>query len=359
MSANLLINNQMGGGTTRSSNLELYRIVCMLLILAHHYACAYFAADGPVVANPKSANSLFLMWFGMWGKTGINCFLMITGYYMCKSKITLRKFLKLILEIYFYAIIIFLAFALAGKETITPMRIIKLVMPVWSFETNFTSCFIGFWLTIPFLNILVNNMTKKQHQMLLVLLLTMYTILGSVPGFNVAVNYVTWFGIIYFIASYIRLYPNPIFENRRLWGWVTLVVFILTSISIVSMQYLFNAGPFFVSDSNKILAVAVAISSFLWFKNLEVSTSKLINWIGGSTFGVLLIHANSEAMRDFLWKDIVDCVGHYSLSLGRLAGYSVIVVVTIFAACIIIDRLRIKLIEEPFFRWFDRKYARN
>lgn len=80
----------------RSSNLELYRIICMLMIVAHHYVAnsGLTGASGPMVAAPTAANSLYLALLGAWGKTGINCFLMITGYYMCTSKITLRKFVK-------------------------------------------------------------------------------------------------------------------------------------------------------------------------------------------------------------------------------------------------------------------------
>lgn len=58
----------------------------------------------------------------------------------------------------------------------------------------------------------------------------------------------------------------------------------------------------FVSDSNTVLALAISICSFMCFKNLKIGYSKLINTIGGSTFGVLLIHANSDVMREWLWK---------------------------------------------------------
>ena len=195
------------GGQKRSSNFELYRIICMLMIVAHHFVVnsGLSSGEGPMNTFPTAANTLFLWLFGMWGKTGINCFLLITGYFMCKSTISLKKFIKLLLWIYFYKIIIFCIFFATGYETLSVQRIVKLVMPVWGFNTNFTSCFIGFWLTIPFWNILIRHLTKVQHQLLLLLLLGMYTILGSVPSFGVAINYVTWFGVIYLIASYIRL----------------------------------------------------------------------------------------------------------------------------------------------------------
>lgn len=82
--------------TPRNSNLELYRIIVMMLIVAHHYVVNSGLMD-ELVKDPLSSKSLFFYIFGMWGKTGINCFVMITGYFMCKSHITIRKFLYITL----------------------------------------------------------------------------------------------------------------------------------------------------------------------------------------------------------------------------------------------------------------------
>lgn len=345
----------------RKSNLELYRIVCMLMIVAHHYVLnsGLLSEDGPLIVDKISDNSLFLILFGAWGKTGINCFLMITGYFMCTSKITFRKFLKLMGQIYLYRWILFAVFYIAGYEVLSVVRIVKLAMPVWDFSDNFTSCFIGFWLTIPFLNILIQNISKRQHEMLLVLMLVMYTLLGSIPMFDVTFNYVTWFGIIYIIASYIRLYPNPVFENRRLWGALTIGSLFIAAASIIAMQMLFGKGVyFFVSDSNRLMAVVVAVCSFLWFKNIDIRNSKLINSVGAATFGVFLIHTNSDAMRTWLWKDTVNVVGHYSsMSICELAMYSICVVLVIFVVCNIVDQLRIVTLEKYFFHWYDKEMA--
>ena len=100
----------------RDSNLELYRIIVMLLIVAHHYV-VNSGLINVMEQNPFTERSIFFYLFGAWGKTGINCFLLITGYFMCQSKITWRKFLKLILEIEFYKITIYLIFVLSGYET--------------------------------------------------------------------------------------------------------------------------------------------------------------------------------------------------------------------------------------------------
>lgn len=336
----------------------------MLMIVAHHYVvCSGLtSSDVFLESTPTSANSLFMAVFGAWGKTGINCFLMITGYFMCTSKITLRKFIKLMAQIYFYKLLFYLLFFLTGYETFSLMRTVKLLMPTWGFTDNFTGCFIGFWLTIPFLNVLVQNMTKRQHELLLLLLMVMYTFLGSIPTFNVAFNYVTWFGIIYFIASYIRLYPRPLFERRSLWGWLTFASVWLAVTSLVVFHLLLGGtglrfSYFFLSDSNKILAVTVAVCSFLWFKNMKIKYSKVINAFGAATFGVLLIHAGSHAMLVWLWKDTVDVIGHFSLPIYNLIGYSIGVVIAIFIVCNLIDQIRIATVEKWFFKWYDQKIA--
>lgn len=59
----------------------------MLLIVAHHYVVNSGLLD-VMNQNILSANTTFYSLFGAWGKMGINCFVLITGYFMYKSQIT-------------------------------------------------------------------------------------------------------------------------------------------------------------------------------------------------------------------------------------------------------------------------------
>lgn len=347
----------------RQSNLELFRIICMLMIVAHHFVVnsGLIGEEGILMSDYSSGNSIFLSLFGLWGKTGINCFMMITGYFMCTSKITLRKFVKLMCQIYFYKWIIFFVFLCFGRETISAKSMILLIMPFWGFNNNFIDCFIAFWLTIPFLNILVQNMKKRQHELLVILMLAIYTLFGSIPKFIVTFNYVVWFGIIYLLASYIRLYPDPIFERKQMWGWLSFLFVILAMGSILGLRLFFGAravmGDMFLSDCNKVFAVAIAVCSFLWFKNMNIKYNKIVNAFGAGTFGVLLIHANSDAMRTWLWQDTVDVVGHYLLPLIQLVAYTITVVLAVFVICNILDQIRIHTVEKWFFRWYDNRVS--
>ena len=337
----------------RSSNLELYRILVMLLIVAHHYVVNSGLLD-VMNQNILSANTTFFSLFGAWGKTGINCFLLITGYFMCTSKITLRKFLKLILWVFTYSVLIAIVFIICGYTPYGILRMIYDIIPLMSLDANFTSCFIVFYLCIPFLNILMNNITKRQHQLLILLLLFIYTIHGSVPKLmSVTMNYVSWFSVLYFVAAYLRLYPFKE-KSTNFWGLATFISFGFSAIGIILLNYLqarvgidakVQYSYMLVQDSNAFLALTNGITSFMWFKSMKMRNSKVINTIAASAFGVLLIHANSNTMRQWLWRDTLDCIGHFDTPFYWL--YAIGCALAIYVICTIIDYIRIKTIETP------------
>lgn len=343
----------------RNSNLELFRIIAMLFIVAHHYVVnsGLTGVGAPINTTPTSINSIFLLLFGAWGKIGINCFMLITGYFMCTSQISLKKYTKLLFEVYLYRWVILIIFIIAGYTPLSISVLVKALFPVLDLGKGFTEAFIIFYLFIPFLNILVRNMTEKQHILLLLLCFFSYIFLGTLPGFSVTFNYATWFSVLYFISSYIRLYPKRIFNDTKFWGFAALIIVLLSTISVVSCAWLgTKIGKsfyyYFVTDSNALLAVLTGLSTFMFFKNLKIPYSKFINTVGATTFGVLLIHANSDAMRKWLWRDTLRNVEMYDSQYCIL--HAVLSVIAVFVVCSLIDFLRIKFIEKPFFVFYDK-----
>lgn len=346
----------------RNSNLELYRIIVMLLIVCHHYV----VNSGLMVElenGPITAKSLFFYVFGMWGKTGINCFVFITGYFMCKSSITLRKFLKLFLEVELYNIVIFSMFVLSGYQEFSIKELLFKLVPLRMVETNFAGCFLWFYLCIPFLTVLVTHLDKKRHGLLVLLCLGIYTMTSTLPGFSVTMNYVSWFSVLFFIASYIRLYGLLPRLTTSKWGGITLICMVVSICAVFAAVYahhylgkqIWAYRP--VTDSNTFLAVVTSISAFIYFKDLKMKYHKRINTIAASTFGVLMIHANSDTMRYWLWQKIVDCKGAYNLPYACL--YAIGCVLAIFAICILIDYIRIHTLEKWTFKYIDRYLNRT
>lgn len=346
----------------RNSNLELYRIIVMLLIVCHHYV-VNSGLMGELLKEPFSGKSIFFYIFGMWGKTGINCFVLITGYFMCKSSITLRKYLKLFLEVVFYSVAIYLIFVITGNEHFSIKYLLLKIIPMRMVDGGFVECFLWFYLCIPFLTILVKNLDKKLHGLLVLLYLGIYTLTSTLPGFHVTMNYVTWFSVLFFIASYIRFYGLLPKIKTSKWGGITLICMLVSIVSVIVAVYAKTAlgkqiwifRP--VTDSNTFLAVVTSISAFMYFKDLKMKYHKWINTIAASTFGVLMIHANSDTMRYWLWQKIVDCKGAYNLPYACL--YAIGCVLAIFAICILIDYIRIHTLEKWTFKYIDRYLNRT
>lgn len=66
----------------RNSNLEILRIVSMILIIVHHYV-----VHGQFEwSNTITTNKILLEVLSLGGKLGVNCFVLITGYFMVQSK---------------------------------------------------------------------------------------------------------------------------------------------------------------------------------------------------------------------------------------------------------------------------------
>ena len=74
----------------------------MLVIVAHHYVVNSGLLECIDAQTKLQLKDYFSLLFGWGGKTGINCFVLITGYFMCTSHITKQKFCKLLGEYYFY-----------------------------------------------------------------------------------------------------------------------------------------------------------------------------------------------------------------------------------------------------------------
>lgn len=347
----------------RESSIELFRIITMIVIVAHHYVFNSGLMDAIITSETLKFNHIFLLLFGWGGKIGINCFVLITGYFMCKSSITLKKFLKLFLEIEFYTVLIYIVFVIFGYSDLTLKGIIKALFPFSPLNSNnFTGCYMLFFLFIPFLNILINNLNKKQHFVLISLAIIIYSLLPS-AFIELTFSYIGWFMIVYLIASYIRLYPLKWFSNKKI---CTILCIFSVLISLGSVMFGVFLSKFlgktvmiyyhFVIDSNKLLAIMTAVFAFLYFKNLNIKYSKTINLISASTFGVFLIHANSDLMRKFLWIDLFKNISF--INSKYLVLHAILVVLGIYIVCTIIDILRIKLIERPFFNFYEKNESR-
>ena len=333
------------------------RIVAMIIIIAHHYV-VNSGLTGMFDFSDITPNMIFLQFVGFGGKMAINAFVLISAYFMCCQKVTWKRVLKLVFEIYFYKILIYILFIATSVDSFSLKNLYKTICsPFYGFERGFVGSFLAFYIMIPFLNIFIKNISIEIHKCLIITLLFLYTFISSFLLNTAAWSYLGWYITLYFIASYMRLHPHKIFESKKLALSGLLISIALVFLSIILIDLI---GPrigfydyyFFCADSQKILALTTGLFMFLTFKNMEIKQNKFINTIAMTTFGVLLIHANSDAMRSFLWGDLLNNTGYYSSNV--LPIHFIGSVLLVYIVCVAIDYCRIRFLEKPLFKKLEK-----
>lgn len=198
-------------------------------------------------------------------------------------------------------------------------------------------------------------MNKKQYQALLVLLICYFTVFSTLVKYD-TFDFLGWMMTMYLVGGYIRLYSYKLFDNKKcavvcLVFSIILMLMNILVIDFVGIRIGFENYYYMLADSHKPLAFICSVSAFLFFKNLRIKPNKAINTIAASTFGVLLIHTNSDTMRKFLWEDLFHNAVFYNSPL--LVFHAIGVTTVTYIICVIIDQLRIRFIEMPFLRNMD------
>lgn len=333
----------------RKSNIELLRIIAMLMIIAHHFAFYNGYATAYIL---NSANGLWLQMMRSGGKIGVSIFVMISGYFLVNSSgFKISKLMKLWLQVLFYSVLCYLTASLAqGHFDLSFQTIISTLMPLTYNRWWFASTYVILFIFSPFLNIMLHALSRKAYLgMLLVMLILWY----AVPTFllqSLQQNELIWFVFLYCLAGYIRLHGMKLFKhNYSYWlafGIAAIVNFILRVLfmkqGIANKTFSDYASDF--TDLNKIPILIVSVLLFLAFLHTEMKPRKWINTIASTAFGVYLIHED-PFIRQWLTDNVYKRVNVMS---NELIPYTIIAVLGIYLAAGLFELLRINLIE----RWY-------
>ena len=333
----------------RNSALELLRIVAMLLIIAHH-----LAVHGNFARNELgfSTNAVLLQFLLCTGKIGVDCFVLISGYFLIAASFRPKKLLLLLFEVFCYSATIFFVMYAFGSKNATAVNLLFAMMPVSREVYWFISAYVILYCLSPFLNVLVRNLDQRSHAGLAALLLFLWCI---EPTFLLAypcLSNLGWFATLYLVAAYIRLYPE-FFDSPRKAGLLaaaSLLFIVLGDVVFLAIFTHLHRPPSylsFLSAMNSLPVLVFSLSLFVVFLHLHPFHNRIINTIAGTTLGIYLLHDNFM-MRDVLWTDWFQVASHAHspflfLRILLLTGL-------VFLAAMLVDLLRILIIER-LFKW--------
>ena len=332
----------------RDSNLELLRIIMMILIVAHHFAL-HGGFDYPT--DTVSLNRLWIQFIQVGGKLGVNVFVLISGYFLIHSTEhrTVRT-VRLWFRLLTYSLIPFCLLAAFGQVRFTTERLIHSLLPVAYDCWWFASAYLILYIFTPFINRFLHSMSKKEYRRYLLILMTVWCVIPTFLHVEMQRNNLLWFFCLYSVIGYYRLHHHDVKYKGSacilLAGLIILAVLVSAAVLDVigrSSRYAADHALFFY-DYYSIPILAASLLLVIGFSRISMKRSRVINTISAATFGVYLIHDNPY-VRKLLWEKIFRNASYADSSL--LIPYSIGAVLAVFAACTAIELIRIHALEKP------------
>lgn len=168
----------------------------------HHFVVHGFST----LPNDYSINRLLIDFFILGGKVGVDLFILISGYFMVDSKITMRKILKFIAQVWFYSVVIFVLFSYVvfPNGEIPFLDGFHFFFPLLYGENWFASTYFWLMLSTPLLNCVINYLTIKQLRRIIATILFICSVLPVFFEISIILSNYGWFVTLYFLAAYIK-----------------------------------------------------------------------------------------------------------------------------------------------------------
>lgn len=342
----------------RNSNIELLRIIIMIMIVGGH-----FATHGWFDFNHQSITIPRLWWsvIEMGGNFGVVVFVLISGFFLIdnhKLSISLKKIVKLWGQIFFYSIILFGVGVVIGKENCSFINFIIKFFPITFSEWWFASTYFVMYLIHPFLNRLLLSFTEKEYQNFILFCFLVWSIIPTFTNSSFQSNPLVEFVFYYSIAGYIKVFGFRHKISSKRWLMLWFIFSLLKYLSCVCLMFIglkykkFSDFSIYFYSRQSILTVFSGISFFMAFVTIEMRYNRFINEIASAVFGVYLLH-DSNLLRICLWKDIFHNSSFQDTIL--IVPYSIGVIFIVYIGCTLIDLGRKYLFERPIFRIINGK----
>lgn len=316
----------------RESNIELCRIIAMLLVLLLH--ANYFSLGG-VELNDIEADpfdSFLKVLSEQLCIICVNVFVLISGWFGIRANI--KGVISLLFQVFFYHILICCLFIFLG-ETIPLKTIIKgfyFGYPYW-----FVIAYLILYVISPILNAFTESASPRMFASVLISFFLMEFIYGwatNVAAFNGGYTAISFIGL-YLLAQFIRKY---LLAFQTISICANLILYFIFSIVPVGVFFIIGHKFNMVAYSSPFVILS-SVFFFLAFNKMKIS-SKVVNYFACSVFSIYIIHLHPLVFPHF--------IKFMNAAYVILGGYVYTLFVIVFAVCFgivctIVDKLRISL----------------
>lgn len=337
----------MPGKTARSSNLELLRILCMLLIIGDH-----ITGQGGIADYSTLPSSFAFCLIGCGSRIACSVFILIGGWFLCEQPYKTRRPLSLWLSLWLYTVPVTLLCKLTGMD-VSFGALRWAAFPASTRQLWFISDYLLLLLCVPLLNRVLRGLSRPAHRGSLAVLAVPLLIYPTVFGGDGVVSDTAWMFLYeYLLVAYLRRYPDNrltrLLQNRAaaLALGVGLPLANTAVRAVLETRGLTDGKAFqYISYYRTALGalpnLLAALALFYLFKSLDLGHRRWINALSGTTLGVYILH-QVPAFRDFLWNGILQTQAHRGS-----VGYTLFAILAVFLGCAAVDAARTAVVMRP------------
>lgn len=333
----------------RQSNIEVLRIIAMFMIVLHHFMIHGVLRNAYTTTLNVDTTKIIADLCESGGKLGVDIFLMISGYFLIKSTPTIKKVMRLLLQVWFYAILFFVINLFLHIVPINRGLIVSSVFPFAYGLYWFVTAYVIIYLFAPFLNKYLLSIGKKEFEKLLGLLILITIIIPTFLPRSIDMAWPLFACFTFYVTgAYIRLFISEGERSKCFGKWLSLIMSGIGILTVVGFnligkwtgfEIISTNATYFMLNNSSIVIYLLSFGLLIWFREMDLGSSRFINLISGATFGVYLIHEN-PIVSDWLWNTATHTLEYLNYSPVTFTIKVLIISVIIYIVCTCIELLR-------------------
>ncbi len=342
--------------TERNVGIDLLRIVSMLMVVSLHYL-----GKGNLLEKSGHGVDVYVVAWLLESLSiaAVNTYVLISGYLLCKKPFRSGRIVKLWLQTFVYSAGILLVMMLpipGGHYRPMMHELLTAVFPITMTHYWFMTAYVIMVLFSPLLNLALWRLDRKQHLMVICLLLSLFSLPKSILPVRLEFDDLgysgLWFLVVYVIAAYLRRIREEESDEEagaqkkagRYLGIYLLFVAAMWLLTLALERIYEVTGHLWEiqglpMEYNFLLNIGAAICLFLFFSHLQIRQKllcRIIAFAAPYTLGVYLLHEHVLIRYEWPKWLFADRIGN----AGTLIACWLLAILIVFAAGILLDHLR-------------------
>ena len=290
----------------RNVSLDILRALSMLFMVISHYiyhgiksrpdlSDYYSLQTSSGVINYLSINALYII-----SCVAVNCFVMISGYFLINKKnFRWKGIFSTWTEVFFYSVLFLLISFIMGQE-ISSKEILNSILPIFGQRYWFMTFYFGLMLLAPIISRAMADLNMNQYRVVLLIMFVVnfQYLYGAVFGGFASL---LWFSFLFIVGGYVRKF-GCIKWIKNYKGSLLVGIWSVLTFMALAYNLLREGKTELVSTSyhGPIFFLSFIVFCFFVFTEFKGKWANIICDISPYTLAVYLIHANGFLERTSL-----------------------------------------------------------